>query len=118
MQTESWTCPACESAGPLTSERCPICACPRDASESVVEYHKRRLASVGQIVKSKPYKCVKCGGLTKETGELRASGGALSSIFDISTNRFKYVTCSSCGYTEFYRADMSGIAQVAEWFGG
>lgn len=48
------------------------------------------------------YECVKCGGKNHTTGEVRATGGFWSKLFDIQNRRFITVSCEKCGYTEFY----------------
>lgn len=114
MSDTPWTCPACDSPVAAGQDRCKACACPREATGSIVEHYRRRFATTEEIRKVKTYQCVKCGGFSKETGELRAAGGALSSILDVSTNRFVFVSCTSCGYTEFYRADLGSATQVVD----
>ena len=46
------------------------------------------------------YYCVRCRNTAYETGELRATGGILSKIFDIQTRRFTTVTCTRCRHTD------------------
>ncbi len=48
--------------------------------------------------------CRFCGGVRFSRGQLRATGGWLSSIFDVQTNRFDTVTCEGCGHTELFKA--------------
>lgn len=62
--------------------------------------------------------CGKCGSLKRETGEFRASGGLLSAFFDFATERFNYVSCGSCGYTEFYNARLGTGSRVVDFLGG
>ena len=64
------------------------------------------------------WKCPKCECTGKETGQIRASGGFWSSFFDVSTRRFDHVTCKRCGYTEFYKANISGAAKIFDFLGG
>ena len=47
--------------------------------------------------------CVKCGHTEIEEGTLSATGSGLSKMFDIQHNNFKTITCTNCGYTEFYK---------------
>jgi predicted nucleic-acid-binding Zn-ribbon protein len=61
-----------------------------------------------------PYTCVKCGGSAAETGQIRTSGGALSAMFDVSSERFTYVSCARCGYTEFWRGELGVDDTAAE----
>jgi predicted nucleic-acid-binding Zn-ribbon protein len=46
---------------------------------------------------------------------MRASGGALSAIFDVSNRQFTTVTCTRCQYTEFYRTDARSIDKVLDF---
>lgn len=59
--------------------------------------------------------CPKCDNDTFETAELRASGGALSSMFDIENQQFTTVTCTRCKYTELYATDADSIQQVLDF---
>jgi predicted nucleic-acid-binding Zn-ribbon protein len=59
--------------------------------------------------------CPKCDNDTFEVAELRASGGGISSMFDIENEQFATVTCSRCQYTELYRTDSSSIQQVLDF---
>ncbi|WP_460834769.1 zinc ribbon domain-containing protein [Lysobacter humi (ex Lee et al. 2017)] len=60
------------------------------------------------------FRCPKCDHHLHVAGELRAAGGAFSSAFEISSEKFKYIACRACGYTEFYRADLSIGSQVVD----
>lgn len=59
--------------------------------------------------------CPKCDNETFETAEIRASGGALSSMFDIENEQFTTVSCTRCQYTELYRTDSGSIQQVLDF---
>lgn len=59
--------------------------------------------------------CPKCDHDTFETAEIRASGGALSSMFDIENEQFTTVSCTRCQYTELYRTDSGSIQQVLDF---
>ncbi|MCD6380086.1 zinc ribbon domain-containing protein [bacterium] len=62
------------------------------------------------------YKCPKCGNNTYETGEIRTTGGFLSKIFDVQSNKFATVVCSRCKYTEFYKANSSMLGNIFDFF--
>jgi predicted nucleic-acid-binding Zn-ribbon protein len=62
--------------------------------------------------------CPKCGSRDKEQGEFRAAGGFASSFFDVSTRRFRYLSCTGCGYTEFYNSAISGSAKFLDLLAG
>jgi predicted nucleic-acid-binding Zn-ribbon protein len=42
------------------------------------------------------YKCPKCDNTTYDIGEMRATGGTLSKIFDVQNKKFTSVTCKNC----------------------
>ena len=65
-----------------------------------------------------PYSCRKCGHAAYETGEIRASGGVWSSLFDLETERFSFVACAKCQYTEFYRTELSNLQKVLDLLAG
>lgn len=46
--------------------------------------------------------CSKCGRRAGRTRRLAATGTGLSKLFDIQHNKFIAVSCSNCGFTEFY----------------
>ena len=50
-------------------------------------------------------------------GQIRVSGGFWSSFFDVGNKRYNAVSCTECGYTEFYRKTVSGIQQVFDFLG-
>ena len=58
------------------------------------------------------YNCPKCANTTYEIGEMRATGGTLSKIFDIQNKKFSSVTCKKCRYTEFYKAKTSALSNI------
>ena len=62
------------------------------------------------------YRCPKCGNNNYETGEIRATGGALSKIFDVQNLKFTSVTCNRCKYTEFFKADSSMLGNIFDFF--
>ena len=96
---------------------CPRCACPADATDAEIIEYRTRYETTRPLHEKVSFECVKCSGHTYESGVLRAAGGALSSVFDISTNKFRFITCTSCGYTEFYRADIGALGIAAEFLG-
>ncbi len=62
------------------------------------------------------YRCPKCSNTECETGEMRATGGFWSKIFNIQTRRFSTVTCDRCRYTEIYQADTSMLGNIFDLF--
>ena len=54
------------------------------------------------------FTCAKCGGSTCETGEVRTTGSGFSRFLNLQNQKFGFLACETCGYTEFYRMDGSG----------
>lgn len=78
---------------------------------------RQRVADSGAPMKHARV-CPKCSGDMSVRGELRGSAGGISAVFELSNARFDYVSCVRCGYTEFYRSDVSGVGQLADLFVG
>ena len=51
----------------------------------------------------KHFECPKCSNNSYETGEIRTTGSGLSRFLNLQNQKFASVSCSNCGYTEFYR---------------
>lgn len=64
----------------------------------------------------KNYECPKCHHNSYTIGQMRATGGTLSKIFDIQTEKYTSVTCDYCTYTEFYKAKTSAISNIFDLF--
>lgn len=64
---------------------------------------------------SKAFACAKCGHNECEVGEIRTSGGPWSAIFDFNTERFSYVACARCSYTEFYKTRLRNLSRVVDF---
>ena len=62
--------------------------------------------------------CPKCNHTETEVGKIATTGGGLSRLFDIQTNRFKVVSCANCGYSELYRDTTSGSSDIVDIFLG
>ncbi len=62
------------------------------------------------------FECPKCHHKHCETGEIRATGGFWSKIFNIQNRKFTSVSCARCHYTEFYAADSSQLGNIFDLF--
>jgi predicted nucleic-acid-binding Zn-ribbon protein len=62
--------------------------------------------------------CPKCGHDEADVGGVAMTSDGLGKFFDIQSNKFKSVSCTNCGYTEFYRADRSRGSDVVDVFLG
>ena len=49
------------------------------------------------------YECPKCKNRDAETGEIRTTGSGISRLLNLQNQKFGYMACSNCSYTEFYR---------------
>ena len=56
--------------------------------------------------------CPKCGNRSYNTSVMQATGGTLSKLFDVQTQKFTAVTCNNCRYTEFYKADTNELENI------
>ncbi|MFB1021960.1 MAG: zinc ribbon domain-containing protein [Vicingaceae bacterium] len=64
------------------------------------------------------FSCPKCSNITYNKGEIRATGGIFSKIFDVQNKKFSYVSCDRCTYTEFYKSKSSALGNVFDFFTG
>ena len=62
------------------------------------------------------YTCPKCENKTYIIGEMRATGGIFSKIFDIQTEKYTSVTCGNCKYTEFYKSTTKALSNIFDFF--
>ena len=62
------------------------------------------------------YQCPKCQNNSYKIGQMRATGGTWSKIFDVQTEKFTAITCERCTYTEFYKVKTSAISNVFDLF--
>ena len=62
--------------------------------------------------------CPKCGHEATDVGSISTTGGGLSKMFDIQTNKFTVVSCTNCGYSELYRDVGSGASDFVDVFLG
>ena len=64
------------------------------------------------------FQCSKCSNHSYNIGEIRAAGSFLAKIFDVQNEKFSYVSCSKCSYTEFYKADSNQLGNIFDFFTG
>ncbi|MBS3769260.1 MAG: zinc ribbon domain-containing protein [Bacteroidales bacterium] len=64
------------------------------------------------------YKCPKCGHREYDSGEIRASGGFWAKVFNVENRKFISISCTKCGYTEFYNKRKARTAEnILDFFG-
>lgn len=62
------------------------------------------------------WQCPKCSNDEFETGVFRATGGRFAKLFDVQNRKFTTVSCTRCQYTEVYRAEVSNLINVFDFF--
>lgn len=65
---------------------------------------------------SRGFTCPKCQHTRYETGQLRATGGFISKIFDVQNRKFTTVSCKQCHFTEIYKGDSSMLGNIFDFF--
>ena len=111
MTEYSWRCQACEQVNAGGATRCGRCECPSSANASTIEAYAAKFRASG----GRRYECVKCGSADYKVGEIRASGGLLSSLLEVESEKFTWVSCNRCGYTEFYRGNRSVLRNLFDF---
>lgn len=57
------------------------------------------------------YQCLKCNHSKFEEGEIRATGGFWSKLFNVQNRKFITISCEKCGYTELFNKSKSGTME-------
>jgi len=122
MRTYNWQCHVCDSVNEAGSLICHTCDCPAKATTLEIESKQRDYRVKLNMEKSKNrnkgYSCTKCSHGEFETSEIRASGGFLSSLFDVQNRIYTAVSCKNCHFTEFYKGDQSHVSSVTDFLIG
>jgi hypothetical protein len=67
----------------------------------------------------KSYACPKCGNKKAEVDNIRTTGKGFTRYFNIQNRRFIAVSCSKCGYTEFYKdSKTTGASNILDFITG
>jgi len=64
------------------------------------------------------YECPKCQGHAFETGSISTTGSGLSRFFNFQNRKFDHITCSGCGYTEFFKKTTGMAGNILDLFLG
>ncbi len=64
------------------------------------------------------YVCAKCGNTSFENDQFQATGGNFAKMFDIQNKKFITISCTSCGFTELYKAKTSKGSNVLDFLVG
>ena len=59
--------------------------------------------------------CAKCGNNKFEKDKIQTTSGNFSKLFDIQNKKFIAVTCTNCGYTEFYKSETSAAMNILDF---
>lgn len=100
-------CSSCGSKAPASWSFCRNCessladAEPAEQASPVTDAN-----TVGDIQEAG---CPKCGTEDAEVDTIATTGSGLSRMFDIQTRQFRVVTCTNCGFSEFYRGQDAEI---------
>ncbi|PAD20593.1 zinc ribbon domain-containing protein [Terribacillus saccharophilus] len=62
--------------------------------------------------------CMKCGGTEVDQKEVAMTGTGLSKLFDVQHNQFLVISCTQCGYSEFYNKQSSEASNILDLFLG
>jgi len=65
---------------------------------------------------NRQYTCVKCESKEYIHEEITTSGG-LSKFFDVQNKKFEAVSCSKCGFTEFYKKETNIFENFLDFIG-
>lgn len=64
----------------------------------------------------KSYTCPKCENRHADVDQIRTTGAGFTKYFNIQNRKFTAVSCTRCGYTEFYRGyKSSGASNVLDF---
>lgn len=68
---------------------------------------------------TKSFTCAKCGNKKADIDNIRTTGSGFTRYFNIQNRKFVAISCSKCGYTEFYKAERtSGASNVLDFITG
>jgi predicted nucleic-acid-binding Zn-ribbon protein len=105
-----WNCVNCKKEHSDVFDRCWNCGYsvhgeppPSDLEEvqKIVEKSKSL-----DLLLAEKFVCTKCGKDEGTAKRVAMAGTGWSKIFDIQHNQFIPVSCTNCGYTEFYNGDI------------
>ena len=112
MPSYDWNCQVCDSLNKASAD--DVCAtCKSPANLSAMDIEARRAAFIANG--GKQYVCSKCGYNEFRSGEIRVSGSALGSVFEVEGSRFTYIACKQCRFTEFYLGDKELMTSVLDF---
>ena len=69
-------------------------------------------------MEQRQFSCIKCSGTECTEGEIRTTGSGVSRFFNLQNQKFASVSCSNCGYTEFYRRSTGRAGNIFDIVAG
>jgi predicted nucleic-acid-binding Zn-ribbon protein len=111
MTAYNWRCQVCDSVNDSSADICATCKSPANLSALDIEARKATYVANG----GKQFVCSKCGHDSFTSGEIRVSGSVLGSLLEVEGNRFTYVACKQCRFTEFYLGDKELMTSILDF---
>ena len=113
MMKYDWKCQVCGISNDKAVDVCTTCHSPSRMSSDDLLTHRNNWEAQQKSQQSK-FACMKCGSGEYTHGQLRASAGRWSAMFELSNARFTHITCASCGFTEFYKNDVGTAENIID----
>ncbi|MGK0443330.1 MAG: putative nucleic-acid-binding Zn-ribbon protein [Bermanella sp.] len=103
-----WRCLICDEPGQTNKTNCSNCLGPSNISgDELIAWKNNWQAIQKSASPVKTFRCSKCHHTQFKTGLIRSAGGTVSASIEIETEQFTYMSCSHCGFTEFYNRKLS-----------
>jgi len=100
-------CSSCGSKAPTSWSFCRKCE--SSLKDAIPAEEKSPVAGTDEVQGIQETGCPKCGHEDAEVDTIATTGTGLSRVFDIQTRQFRVVTCTNCGYSEFYRGQDADV---------
>ena len=91
------SCPECGAKAPPSWSFCRSCKSSLDDARTVGDSLREEISDSAETG------CPKCGHDEADVGVILTVGRGLSGKLDVAGQRFQVVSCTRCGYSEFYR---------------
>lgn len=113
--SEFWKCVACGASNSVDKSECQKCGVAGERLSA--KQQAERALSMSEKSEFK-FECIKCSCHDFEVGQFRGKGGFFSALFNFNNTRFYYISCKSCGFTEFYKRDLGDGQKALDLFTG
>jgi predicted nucleic-acid-binding Zn-ribbon protein len=91
------SCPECGAKAPPSWSFCRSCKSSLDDARTVGDSLREEISDSAETG------CPKCGHDEADVDDILTVGRGLSGKLDVAGQRFQVVSCTRCGYSEFYR---------------